>query len=146
MKISKILFAVDGSAITQKGIDLIAALGRGNKDLQVIILHVFSPNPITEYSLFQMSPESDPMECGRKAARQICESVKAELDKLGIANETRLEEGDVASEIRDVAGLTRCDMIVMGARGASDLEALFLGSVSHKVLNLVHNMPVLITR
>lgn len=39
----------------------------------------------------------------------------------------------------------KCDLIVMGSRGRSDIEGLLLGSVTHKVLTLA-TVPVLVVR
>ncbi len=49
---------------------------------------------------------------------------------------TILENGDPAQTILDVASRNKADLIVIGSRGQSDIKALFLGSVSHKVTNL----------
>ncbi len=49
--------------------------------------------------------------------------------------ETRLENGDAAQTILDVAKSIKANLIVIGSRGQSDLKSLFLGSVSHKVAN-----------
>jgi nucleotide-binding universal stress UspA family protein len=37
------------------------------------------------------------------------------------------------------------DVIVMGSRGLSDVRGMLVGSVTHKVLHLVHR-PVLVVR
>lgn len=63
----------------------------------------------------------------------------------GIAFEERVLEGDPAQCIRTAAEVERCDLVVMGTRGVSDLEGLFLGSVSHKVLQTAP-CPVLLVR
>jgi len=50
-----------------------------------------------------------------------------------------IEDGKPAVRILDVAKDVGADMIVTGARGLSDLQALMIGSVSHK---LSHISPV----
>ncbi len=50
--------------------------------------------------------------------------------------ETIMEVGNPATVIIDIAKSRGADLIVVGSRGRSDLKALFLGSVSHKVANL----------
>jgi nucleotide-binding universal stress UspA family protein len=45
-------------------------------------------------------------------------------------------DGDAARRIVEAAEETGADMIMIGARGLSDLEAMVLGSVSHKVQHL----------
>ncbi len=51
----------------------------------------------------------------------------------------------IASEIEDVADVIDADVIVMGSRGLSDVRGMLVGSVTHKVLHLVHR-PVLVVR
>jgi len=48
----------------------------------------------------------------------------------------RVEDGKPVDRILAVARETGADLIVSGARGLSDLEALFVGSVSHKLSHL----------
>lgn len=51
----------------------------------------------------------------------------------------RIEDGKPVDRILAVAKSEGVDLIVSGARGLSDLEALFVGSVAHK---LAHLSPV----
>ena len=46
-----------------------------------------------------------------------------------------LTNGDPAAQILRCIEDRGIDCVVMGSRGLSDMRALFLGSVSHKVLN-----------
>lgn len=48
----------------------------------------------------------------------------------------RMEDGKPVDRILDIAKSDNVDLIVTGARGLSDLKALILGSVSHKVSQL----------
>jgi nucleotide-binding universal stress UspA family protein len=51
----------------------------------------------------------------------------------------------VAEVIANVAEVEKCELIVMGSKGKSDLEGLILGSVTHKVLNIASS-PVLVVK
>ena len=68
------------------------------------------------------------LEQGRKAAK-----AKGAPDV-----ETRIEFGDAAPAILNVAKECEANLIVLGSRGLSDLRGLMLGSVSHKVANLAN--------
>jgi len=49
---------------------------------------------------------------------------------------TRIEDGNPVSRILEIAKAENIDLIVSGARGLSDLKALVVGSVSHKLSQL----------
>ncbi|MCP4755050.1 MAG: universal stress protein [Proteobacteria bacterium] len=57
----------------------------------------------------------------------------------------RILEEPAGSVIPNVAEIEKSSMIVMGSRGLTDLEGLFLGSVTHRVLHLAP-CPVLVGR
>lgn len=47
--------------------------------------------------------------------------------------ETLIEDGDPVRCILECARREKCDLIVVGSRGLSDVKGLLLGSVSHKL-------------
>ncbi|MEM7022768.1 MAG: universal stress protein, partial [Pseudomonadota bacterium] len=59
---------------------------------------------------------------------------RSQAENAGAAKvATRVEEGDPAHRIVEVASQEGVDLIVMGRRGLGDLKGLLLGSVTHKV-------------
>jgi nucleotide-binding universal stress UspA family protein len=56
------------------------------------------------------------------------------LDSTAVPVEHRLTEGEVVSEILDVAEETQADVIVMGSRGRNRLTRLARGSVADRVV------------
>jgi nucleotide-binding universal stress UspA family protein len=48
----------------------------------------------------------------------------------------RIEDGNPVKRILEIAETEHVDLVVCGARGLSDLKALLLGSVSHKLSHL----------
>lgn len=57
----------------------------------------------------------------------------------------RFMEEPAGSMIPEVAEHEKCEMIIMGSRGLSDLEGLLIGSVTHKVLHIA-KCPVLVVK
>lgn len=53
--------------------------------------------------------------------------------------------GRVAREIVEAAKAEDAELIVMGTRGISDWEGLFVGSVAHRVLHIA-DVPVMVVR
>jgi nucleotide-binding universal stress UspA family protein len=73
----------------------------------------------------------------RAVAGRILQSAERTLRERGVEHVDSLTaSGDAARRIVEAAEETGADMIVMGARGLSDLTALMVGSVSHKVQHL----------
>jgi nucleotide-binding universal stress UspA family protein len=73
----------------------------------------------------------------RAVAARILQGAERTVRDHGVERVDSLTAtGDAARRIVEVAGETGSDMIVMGARGLSDLKALMVGSVSHKVQHL----------
>lgn len=68
--------------------------------------------------------------------QRVLDDAKNEAADGGVKNiETVMTDGDAAERILDCIGEKQADCVVMGSRGLSDMKALYLGSVSHKVLN-----------
>jgi nucleotide-binding universal stress UspA family protein len=83
--------------------------------------------------------EEPPAETPRMYAeigQKILDEAKTEASENGLKDvETVLTDGDAASRILRCVDERDVDCVVMGSRGLSDIKALYLGSVSHKVLN-----------
>jgi nucleotide-binding universal stress UspA family protein len=74
---------------------------------------------------------------------QLLSEAKDTFTKVGITAETRLEQGNPAFTICDVADEIAADLIIMGSRGMSVSEEHPDGSISQKVVNL-SPCPVLV--
>ena len=61
-----------------------------------------------------------------------------QAEAIGIPTESKCEVGHPGSLIRDLAKNWNADLIVMGRRGLSSLQEVFLGSVSNYIL---HHAP-----
>lgn len=81
-------------------------------------------------------PPADTPRIYAEIGQNLLDGAKEEAREKGVANaETVLSSGDAATRILQCADDKGVDCIVMGSRGLSDVRALYLGSVSHKVLN-----------
>jgi nucleotide-binding universal stress UspA family protein len=136
----KILLAVDGSPSAGEAARRAAALAR------------FCGAPLLLFHCRKSVPEylGEPYYqrmLDRLAAgvEELIEPYRRLLGELGLSFEERVLEGDPAKQVCEVARVEGCDLIVLGTRGLSDLEGLFLGSVAHKVL-MAAPCPVLAVR
>ncbi len=134
-----ILVAIDHSDHSQRALFTAKDLAKctGGK---VRIVHV------REVSLGRKSgPVST--EFSQEANALVEDAVKAVtadgIAATGVLRETH--SGRVASEILAEAAASEATVVVLGARGLTDLEGLVMGSTTHKVLHL-GTLPVLVVR
>jgi nucleotide-binding universal stress UspA family protein len=135
---NRILIAVDGSPYSAPAVS--AATQVATKfDSQVFVLHV------REHDRGRAG--AFPLETPREATELVSKTVKALREEaVWATGEVRAAvAGHAAKEIVDTARSEGADLIVMGSRGFSDIAGLFVGSVTHKVLQLAH-VPVLVVR
>lgn len=86
----------------------------------------------------QDSRESDLDEAAAtRVAQWILNKAQQRAKERGVTTvRQRLEHGDPAEQILEVAKEEKADLIVIGSRGLSPLAGLLLGSVSHKICQL----------
>jgi len=134
----RILIAVDGSPYSEPAVS--AAVEIATKfNSQAFVLHV------REHDRGRAG--AFPMETPQDALELVSDTVKT-LRAAGVTARGEVHgevAGYAAKEIVDTAKTQAADLIVMGSRGLSDIAGLFVGSVTHKVLQLAH-IPVLVVR
>jgi nucleotide-binding universal stress UspA family protein len=139
-----ILYATDGSEHALKALNYVCELAKLHRSA-VTVVHAYPP-PSFYYPNVIAAPYYDELiEQSRQAAEDIMNEAvrKLRMSSIGVTQE--LVEGSAANAILKAAKNHRCDLIVMGARGLSDLQGLLLGSVSHRVIQHT-TCPVLIIR
>ena len=159
--ITKILVGVDGSENSEKALDYALEIAEKFSS-SVMILNVFQPPPELGYQpnmLQQTSMSGYPQDsigyppnmAFIKDLRNVHETVLSKVTeratKLKPALEitAELKEGDAASQIVETAANGQFDLIVVGHRGGSKINELFLGSTSERVAHQA-KCPVLITK
>ncbi len=71
-----------------------------------------------------------------EVGEHILDNARRDAELAGIQGvKTVLVDGDPASGILRCINEQGIDLVIMGSRGLSDLKAIVLGSVSHKVMN-----------
>jgi nucleotide-binding universal stress UspA family protein len=159
--IRKIVVPVDGSQHSVKAVELASDLA-SKYDADITLLHVLLRGHMPEGLKKAMEIEVgkrkssvDPVylplsilarnkkdtqltiEELNYIGKYVLTSVAAICRDKGVSNvDMRVEEGDPAKVIIQIAEDTPADMIVMGNRGLSDFQGMLFGSVSHKVSQL----------
>ena len=139
----KILVPYDGSSYSTNSLEFVASrttlLG---KEPTIRLLLVQQPLPTRAVQL--LSPD------GVKAyfdeeAEKLLKPARKFFKKNHIAAEEKIVQGDPSEMIAQEAEAFGADLIVMGSRGRTALEGLFLGSVTNGVLARTKH-PILILR
>ena len=140
MKGSYILLPVDGSAHADQAlgyaIDLVREL-----DGHILLLFCHRPFPKVIGEPYFQSIITRTLEDAQERLKPYCDK----LLRAGTRFEDRIMEGPAGKTIVHVAVIEKCDLIVMGTRGRSDLQGLLLGSVTHRVLQTAP-CPVVVVR
>ena len=135
---NRILVAIDGSHYSRAALP--AAIEIAKKfDAKLFILHV------AEHDRGRAAAYS--LESPAEQTRLVAEAVK-EAQAAGVKAKGELVDraaGHVPFAIADAAREDEADLIVMGSRGLSDAAGMFLGSVTHRVIQLA-DVPVMIAR
>ena len=139
MNISRILLPVDGSRLSDAAADM--AIDLAGDTVSIVLLHVRRAVPT---GLGQPNA-SELLEYLTRGAEEVMAHYRAILTNAKVDFTELVIGGDVAEVIANVADVEKCDMVVMGSKGKSDLEGLFLGSATHKVLQTT-NKPVLVVK
>ncbi|QZA33762.1 universal stress protein [Hydrogenibacillus sp. N12] len=80
-----------------------------------------------------------------KRGEAVLAKAKEQADREGVSLSVELLQGDPARAIADYVEAKGVDLVILGRRGLNALQELFLGSVSHRVLQTV-KANVLIAR
>lgn len=140
-----ILYATDGSEHAQKALDVVCELAPLHQS-DVTVLHAY-PSPIFYYPDVLTAPYySELIENAQRAAENIVNEAVHRLKMSGVTVVTQeIVKGSAPNAILKAAKARGCDLIVLGARGLSDLQGLLLGSISHRVIQHA-TCPVLVVR
>ncbi len=139
----KVLLPVDGSELSMEAVRLALRMRREGMHLSVVLANVQEPA-----SLYEMLVAHDPDvidHVSAEAGLHALQPARDMLDAAGVDYECEVAKGDPAHTLIDISERFACDMVIMGARGASALRSAMLGSVSNEVLH-ASTVPVVIVK
>ena len=140
IEIKTIMLPVDGSDPAMRAAEYAVALAQ-ELDCEILLINTHRPFPVTLGEPYFQKAITKILD----KANALLDPYRALLDASGVAYADRILEGAPGEVIPQVAEIQKCDMIIMGSRGHSNLEGLLLGSVTHRVLNS-SPCPVLVIR
>ncbi len=140
MKIDKILTPVDGSDHSMRAAKYAADMAK-LMDSEILLIHYHRPFPaILGEPYFQKAVNKI-----LKESNLLLEPFRKMLEESGVTFTDRVLEGPPRHKIAEAAEIEKCDLIIMGSRGRSNIEGLLLGSIAHGVLHS-SPCPVLVVR
>lgn len=138
--IKLILIATDGSEHADKAVKLGAEMAKAH-GAQIILLHALPESYENQIPQEYLKWAEIEHVAGGDVLHIVGDEILKRAEALAKQNgaekiECLLPMGPAAKSIVKAAKSKHADIIVVGCRGLSDVEGLFLGSVSHKVSNL----------
>jgi nucleotide-binding universal stress UspA family protein len=142
----KILYPTDFSDVSLKAMDFLKQLRESGSE-EVLILHVIPEQTILTLRAYgEGTVNVDELERGlmEQAAKTMAE-LEAQLKKFGYRVKKVINIGFPLREILTSEKEEDISLIVIGSHGKSNLEEMFLGSVSEKVIRKCKS-PVLVIK
>lgn len=149
----KILIAVDGSPASDRAVDYVGLMeGAMVKNLKVVLFHAMSAVPPFMRREGQSDAETyrrvaELERRNRKAAQEVLNQARQRLLDHGLVPEhieskAMPRASDAARDILFEAEHGLYDALVMGRRGLSKTQELFVGSVTNKVVQHAERLPL----
>ncbi|MEA2038456.1 MAG: universal stress protein [Thermodesulfobacteriota bacterium] len=140
----KILYPTDFSDVSKRAMDFVKQLKDAGSE-EVIILHVIDNSSLNALAMYT-SKDFLKIEKGweEKAAEDIS-LIEKELKEKGFKVKVRIEKEIPFREILRVEEEEDVSVIVIGSHGLSNIQEMFLGSVSEKVIRGAKK-PVLVVK
>lgn len=144
-----ILVATDGSKLSDRAVSTALEMA-GGLGAKLTVFHAMEEYPIEMFSEYAvLSGTATPKEwdaAEKQRSARILDKVKAKAVKRGVACATVSRQAAAPHKaILESAKKGRCDLIVMASHGRRGIQALILGSETHKVLT-TGKLPVLVCR
>ena len=141
----KILYPTDFSDVSKKAIDYIKQLREHGSEM-VIVLHVINQRGMQAVERYASGNSIEIEQRIMDDAKQVIKVIEDELKKSGFKVKSMIKTGIPVREILKAEEKEEnVSVIVIGSHGKSNLEEIFLGSVSEKVSRKCKS-PVLIVK
>jgi len=137
-----LLVPVDGSPNAERAVAFAIRMAKAVQGMQLILLNV--QEQLERWYQHGLASDSSREHLKQQGQAQSA-AARRLLDESGCPYEFLIIFGKPAETIVQAAKDHRCSGIVMGTRGLGDVESLFLGSTSFKVVQL-SELPVTLVK
>ena len=142
----KILYPTDFSDVSQKAMDYLKQLNKAGAK-EVIVLHVINQrfiDALRRQAVSDMNIEQWVKKVKEDANQSLVE-IERELKEYNLQVKSRIKTGVPMREILKTEEEENPSVIVIGSHGRTNIEEMFLGSVSDKVIRKCKK-PVLVVK
>lgn len=129
---SRIAVPFDNSDLSNRALETAIMLAKQDERIELDVLTVVNiPTSVAYYGAYN---DDRIREAHLASAKEIMDGVEKKIKDLPNKTRTFVLEGNPAPIIVDFVKQNDSDLVVMGSRGLSGLKEMFLGSVSHYVV------------
>lgn len=140
---SRIVVAYDHSELSKKALKMAMDLAKQDQQIELFVVMVIQPEKPIPYA-YGIGVVAL-LEAQLEKANTVRNEIEQELKSLPNKTKSLLLQGNPGLMIVEFVKDNDADLVVMGCRGLNGLKELFLGSVSHYVVQKVP-CPVLIVK
>lgn len=142
---SRIVVPFDGSELSRKALDTALTLLKRDDKMELDMLTVVNIRSIIHDYALRLVDIDRIREVHLTLAKEDLQVMRNGLSQVPNKMRMIVQEGDPASTICRFIEENQIDLVIMGSRGLSGIEELFLGSVSHHVVQKA-SCPVLVIK
>lgn len=136
--VRKVVLAVDGSSHAAEALRFLLRLPLP-AEVEIVVCTVVRPEPLVLVDPAEITPEyaelmSAALQAMEEGADRTAEAAGRTLHDAGLRSRTVVRQGDPGDQIIRLAREQRADLVIAGARGASLLKGMGIGSVADRLL------------
>lgn len=144
-RLQRLLAATDFSAAARHAAERAARVARAT-GAGVDLVHVGNFSRANELRRLVSELPPDLLERMREQAQMLLDALAATLsERYGVAPRTCVSTGSLLKAIEEAASTSNADLLVLGARGASMLRQLLLGSTAERLVSSF-SRPILVVK
>ena len=142
---SRILVPFDGSELSIKALNTATTFLKQDEKLELDVLMVVNVRVAVHEHSLELVDIEEIRQAYFASAKKTLGEIEDQLRSVPNKIKALALEGDPGNTIIDYSQENNIDLVIMGSRGLSEMKELFLGSVSHHVVQK-STCPVMIVK
>lgn len=141
----KILYPTDFSNVSMKACDVIKQLREAGTQ-EVVILHVIDSRFFDAMAWYITKNMKEIEKDLEREAREQITTIAGNLEAEGLKVKVRIATGIPHSEILRIEDEEKVSAVIIGSHGVSNIQEMFMGSVSEKVIRRAKSLVLVVKR